>query len=198
MNRVQLALRLLWRDARSGELTILLLALIIAVTSSTAITLFADRLHRTMSNQAADFLAADLVVASPRPVPEHWLKKARELNLKEAKTAEFSSVLIENDEMLLAGVKAVSDAYPLRGYLKTIDDDYDTETVRRRGPRPGHAWVEKRVLSAMKLAVGDELTVGEKRLVVEGVVTYEPDKRGDLYSLSPRVMINDADLEATA
>ncbi len=197
MNRLQLAARLLWRDARSGELTVLLAALIIAVTSATAITLFADRLQRTMTTQAAEFLAADLVVTSPQPIPDHWLKKARELKLKAAQTAEFSSVLIENDEMLLAGVKAVSDAYPLRGYLKTVSEDYATETKRSHGPKAGRAWVEKRVLSALKLAIGDRLTVGEQTLTIERVVTYEPDKRGDLYSLSPRVMISQADLEAT-
>ncbi|WP_305909820.1 FtsX-like permease family protein [Methylomarinum sp. Ch1-1] len=197
MSRFNLALRLLWRDARSGELTILLLALIIAVTSATAISLFADRLHRTMSNQAAEFLAADLVITSPAPIPQHWLKKARELHLQTAKTAEFSSVLIENDEMLLAGVKAVSAHYPLRGYLKTMTDDYKQETLRHSGPEIGKAWVEKRVLSALKLTLGDTLTVGEQPLTISQLITYEPDKRGDLYSLSPRVMINGADLAAT-
>ncbi|MCK5905701.1 MAG: FtsX-like permease family protein, partial [Gammaproteobacteria bacterium] len=34
-------------------------------------------------------------------------------------------------------------------------------------------------------------------LKISQIITYEPDKRGDLYSLSPRVMINDADLKAT-
>ena len=56
MNGFRLALRLLWRDGRSGELTILLCALVIAVSCSTAITLFADRLQRTMTLQAAEFL----------------------------------------------------------------------------------------------------------------------------------------------
>lgn len=197
MKHFRLALRLLWRDARSGELTILLAALVIAVTGSTAISLFADRLHRTMSIQAADFMAADLVISSSRPLPDQWLKKARALNLKQAKTAEFSSVLIENDEILLAGIKAVSAAYPLRGYLKTMADNYTSERIRHSGPEPGHAWVEKRVLSALQLSIGDTLRVGEKALQVDQVITYEPDKRGDLYSLSPRVMINDADLSAT-
>lgn len=197
MNHFRLALRLLWRDARSGELTILLVALVIAVTGSSAISLFADRLHRTMSTQAADFMAADLVISSSQPLPEQWLKKARALDLKQAKTAEFSSVLIENDEILLAGIKAVSAAYPLRGYLKTITDNYATERMRHSGPEPGHVWVEKRVLSALKLNVGETLRVGEKALRVDQVITYEPDKRGDLYSLSPRVMMNDADLSAT-
>ena len=45
--------------------------------------------------------------------------------------------------------------------------------------------------------MGDPLIVGEKSLVISQLLTYEPDKRGDLYSLSPRVMINDIDLEAT-
>ena len=100
MSRLNLALRLLWRDSRSGELTILMLALIIAVTSSTAIALFSDRLQRTMIVQAAEFLAADLVIASPDPMPSEWLDKAIQLNLAQARTVEFSSVLIEHDELL--------------------------------------------------------------------------------------------------
>ena len=156
MSRFNLALRLLWRDSRSGELTILILALIIAVTSSTAIALFSDRLQRTMTNQTAEFLAADLVIASPDPVPAEWLTKAMQLNLTQARTAEFSSVLIEHDELLLAGVKAVSAAYPLRGFLKTTTADYSAETISHNGPEQGTTWLEKRILSALKLKLGDQ------------------------------------------
>ena len=197
MNRLALAARLLLRDGRSGELTLLVIALIIAVSSSTAISLFADRLHRTMSTQAAEFLAADLVITSPELIPTIWIGKATSLNLKHARTAEFSTVLIENDEFLLAGTKAVSNFYPLRGILKTITTDYSQESIRHKGPKQGKAWVDKRVLSALKLKLGGNLQVGEKTLKVTHVISYEPDKRGDLYSLSPRVMINDADLQAT-
>ncbi|MEE7625361.1 FtsX-like permease family protein [Methylobacter sp. Wu8] len=196
MTRFNLALRLLWRDSRSGELTILGLALIIAVTSSTAVSLFADRLQRTMTTQAAEFLAADLVIASPSTIPAEWLSKAAQLNLAQAQTLEFSSVLIEHDELLLSGIKAVSSAYPLRGFLKTIGEG-PVESVEHTGPKPGTAWVEKRVLSALKLNLGDMLTVGELKLIVSNIITYEPDKRGDLYSFSPRVMINADDLQAT-
>lgn len=197
MSRFSLALRLLFRDGRSGELSILVLALIIAVTSSTAISLFADRLHRTMSTQAAEFLAADLVITSPELIPQHWLKKANDFTLKQARTAEFSTVLIENDELLLAGVKAVSRHYPLRGQLKATRSDYSQEMLKQQGPAQGEVWVDKRVLSALKLSMGDSLLVGEKSLMITHIITYEPDKRGDLYSLSPRVMMNDADLEQT-
>lgn len=197
MNRFNLALRMLFRDSRSGELTILIAALIVAVTSSTAITLFADRLHRTMTLQAADFLAADLVVASPERISEAWFAKARELGLQRSETVEFSSVLVENDELLLAGIKAVGAAYPLRGSLKIAAADLNDERTVASGPKPGTAWVEKRILSALHVSLGDTLTVGEKALTIDSIVTYEPDKRGDFYSLSPRVMMHADDLPAT-
>ncbi len=197
MKPLGLAVRLLWRDSRAGELTILFLALLIAVTSSTAIALFSDRLERTMTDQTAEFLAADMVITSHATIPESWLEKATQLNLAQAQTAEFSSILIEHDELLLAGIKAASANYPLRGFLKTTTSDYLAETIEHQGPEPGFAWVEKRILSALKLNLGDPITVGEKKLVVSKIITYEPDKQGDIYSLSPRVMINKQDLQAT-
>ena len=137
MSRFNLALRLLWRDSRSGELTVMILALIIAVTSSTAIALFSDRLQRTMTNQTAEFLAADLVITSPAPIPVERLNQATQLDLAQARTVEFSSVLIEHDELLLVSIKAVSAAYPLRGFLKTTTADYSAETITQKGPEQG-------------------------------------------------------------
>lgn len=197
MNRLNLAFRLLSRDRRSGELTLLTVALIIAVASSTTVSLFADRLHRTMTMQAAEFLAADLVITGTEKMPAAWTAKASELGLKQAQIAEFSSVLIENDELLLAEIKAVSALYPLRGYLKITRSDYSAETTVHKGPEAGEAWVEKRILSALKLKFGDSLTVGKKKLMIGHIITYEPDQQGDFYSFSPRVMINADDLSAT-
>ncbi|MGR8933716.1 MAG: ABC transporter permease [Gammaproteobacteria bacterium] len=197
MKTLTLAGRLLWRDARSGELTVLVAALLIAVTAATAVGVFTDRLKYTMSAQAADFLAADLVVASPAAMPDEWRAKAVRLRLRQAYTVEFSSVLMERGELLLAGVKAVSAAYPLRAHLNVSSSDYTVENTVQHGPPVGEAWVEMRVLTALQLRLGEFLTVGEKALRVTQVLTYEPDKHGDLFSFSPRVMINAADLEAT-
>jgi putative ABC transport system permease protein len=193
-----LALRLVRRDWRSGELSILVTALIIAVTGATAVSLLGHRLTRTMTNQAAEFLAADLVVSGHRPAPDEWRDKARELTLKTARTVEFPSVLVENEEILLTGVKAVSPGYPLRGVLRVSTADIAEATPVSNGPEPGTAWVEQRVLATLHIALGGTITVGEKKLTVTRLIIHEPDRRGDLYSLSPRVMINEADLRATA
>jgi len=197
MNSFKLALRFLKRDGLAGELTLLAFALIIAVASATTISLFADRLHRTLELQAAEFLAGDLVVTGPAMIDESWVALADSLGLKRSQTTEFSSVLLENGQMLLASIKAVSPAYPLRGFLKTQDGNAGDEMTIRQGPEPGSAWVAKRILSALDLSVGDSLAVGEKPLKITRILTYEPDKRGDFYSFSPRVIINQADLQAT-
>ncbi|MCQ8181437.1 ABC transporter permease [Methylomonas sp. SURF-1] len=197
MTRFRLSLKLLWRDARSGELTLLALALLIAVGGTTSISLFADRLQRTMNLQAAEFLAGDLVLAGPAPVDPQWLAKADEYALSGSQTVEFPSMLLENGEMQLASIKAVSETYPLRGRLKTRDAELQDEVVSSRGPAAGEAWIDKRLLPALKLKLNDTLTVGEKVLKVTRVISYEPDKRGDFYSFSPRVMMHLDDLAAT-
>jgi putative ABC transport system permease protein len=192
-----LALKLVRRDWKSGELNILGAALIIAVAATTAVSLFGHRLTRTMETQAAEFLAADLVVSSHEAYAEEWFRKSQEMGLTHARTVEFPSVLVENNELLLTGAKAVSDAYPLRGTVKTTVGDLAAETAALEAPQPGTAWVDSRVLNSLKLDLNDSITLGEKTLMVARIITHEPDRRGDMYSLSPRVMFNLADLDAT-
>lgn len=196
MNELALAWKFLMRDYRAGELRILCIALIVAVTGTTTVTLFADRLQQTMTRQAAEFLAADLVINGSTPTVESWRQQAEALGLQQANAVEFSSVLLENGQMLLASVKAVDPAYPLRGHLKIRPSLDASDSVVKQGPPPDSVWVEARILSALQLKVGDRLTVGEKALTISQLLSYEPDKRGDLYSLSPRVMMNSADLAA--
>ncbi|MDA3137096.1 hypothetical protein HG619_23445 [Pseudomonas syringae] len=96
----------------------------------------------------------------------------------------------------LSSIKAVDDAYPLRGELKSAADLYQPEQAGS-GPQPGEAWVEARLLPAVDLKVGDDLDVGSKTLKLTRILTYEPDRAGNFYSLTPRVMINLQDLAAT-
>jgi putative ABC transport system permease protein len=63
-----------------------------------------------------------------------------------------------------------------------------------KAPLEGEVWVEKRILPALKLNLGDELHIGEKALKISKILTYEPDRQGDFYSMSARVMMNERDL----
>ncbi len=191
------AVRSLFRDWKSGELTILALALMIAVAGSTTTNLFADRLNRTMEIQAAAFLGADLAVTNHASLPEQWMVRASKLGLASARTADFASVVMHGEALLLCGVKAVSEDYPLRGNLKTSTGLPGDEIQTKDIPSPGEAWVDRRVLSTLGLDLGDSIEVGERRLLIGRILSYEPDRKGNFSSLSPRVMINEIDVEST-
>lgn len=61
--------RSLWRDARAGELRLLLLAVALAVAALTAVGFFADRLQAGLQRDARALLGGDAVVASDKPPP---------------------------------------------------------------------------------------------------------------------------------
>lgn len=188
-----LALRQLWRDARSGELRVLFFAVLVAVTASTAIGYFGARLNGAMLLRATEFLGADLVLQGTTPARPEQLQAAPP---EHARVVEFTSVIATDNGIQLSSIKAVDSAYPLRGQLKSAAEPYGAETPGGR-PAPGEAWVEPRLLAALNLKIGDSIDVGMKTLRLSRVLTYEPDRAGNFYSLTPRVMINLDDLAAT-
>lgn len=191
-----LATRQLLRDARAGELRVLFFALLVAVAASTAIGYFGARLNGAMLLRATEFLGADLVVEGSSPAKPEQIQAGEALKLKHAQIVVFSTVIATDAGIQLSSIKAVDSVYPLRGELKSAADLYQPEDVSR-GPKPGEAWAEARLLPAVDLKVGDNIDVGSKTLKLTRVLTYEPDRAGNFYSLTPRVMINMADLQAT-
>jgi len=189
--------RMLLRDWRGGELSILSVALVIAVTSVTAVGFFTDRVERGLKQQAAELIAADLVITSSRPLPEAYQTQAAQGGLKIAHTTQFRSVVLASGAPQLVEVKAVTAGYPLRGKVRIADAAYADDTQAVAIPAVGKAWVEPRLLQLLNIGVGDQLQLGSRSLQVTKVLTYEPDRGGDLYSVAPRLMINQQDLAAS-
>jgi putative ABC transport system permease protein len=191
-----LAVRQLLRDARAGELRVLFFALLVAVAASTAIGYFGARLNGAMMMRATEFLGADLLLEGSSPARPEQIRSGTELGLEHALVVEFSSVVATDNGIQLSSVKAADDLYPLRGELKSAPSPFAPEETGGR-PNPGEAWVEARLLTALDLKIGDSIDVGNTTLRLVRVLTYEPDRAGNFYSLTPRVMINLKDLEAT-
>ncbi len=191
-----LAIRQLLRDARAGELRVLFFALLVAVAASTAIGYFGGRLNGAMMLRATEFLGADLLLEGSSPARPEQIRSGTELGLEHAQVVEFSSVIATDNGIQLSSIKAADDAYPLRGELKSAPAPLAPE-VAGGGPRPGEAWVEARLLTALDLKIGDSIDVGMRTLKLARILTYEPDRAGNFYSLTPRVLINLSDLAAT-
>ena len=76
MNTLRLALRMLARDWRAGELTVLAAALVLAVASVGTVAFFADRVKTALTRQANLLLGADLMISGDRPLPATFADEA--------------------------------------------------------------------------------------------------------------------------
>ena len=173
------------------------LALIIAVASLTTVGFFTDRVNQVTEIQATELLAADLVVSSAEPFREEFVKQARDLGLKTALTVSFRSVVVVDDRLELAEVKAVQPSYPLRGRLLVSEQLFSAEVDSPTIPEPGAVWPDPRLFQILDFGVGDKVNLGASSLHVAKVLTYEPDRGGDMFNIAPRLLMNLEDLEAT-
>jgi putative ABC transport system permease protein len=189
--------RMLWRDWRGGELRMLAAALLIAVTSVSAVSFFTDRVERGMQQQAAELIAADLVVSSARPVTASIAQQALQRGLRTAGTMQFRSVALAGERPQLVEVKAVTPAYPRRGVLRVAPAPFAVDSATSDIPARHDVWVEPRLLQLLDLKVGDRLQLGASTFTITQVLTYEPDRGGDMFSVAPRVLINQQDVPAT-
>ena len=189
--------RMLWRDWRGGELSILAAGLVIAVTSITAVGFFTDRIERGLKLQSAELIGADLVITSARPDVADYLEDTRAHGFQAATTQQFRSVVLANERPQLVEVKAVSAGYPLRGVLRISDSAFGADEATTAIPAAGDVWVEARLLQLLDLQVGDEISLGATTFTLRKLLRYEPDRAGDMFSVAPRVMMNRTDLDAT-
>lgn len=195
---MKLILRMLIRDWRGGELGVLLGALVLAVTVISGISGFASALQGALRQESHSFLAADVAVRDARPLPESWLHEARERGLATAETLTFSSMVWgAAGDMALASVKAVSEAYPLRGALRLSAAAYGALREHRGAPAPGTVWLEPRLFALLDVQVGDAVGIGETELRVAAALRGEPDRAGSFLGIGPRVMLNVADIRRT-
>ncbi len=194
---VGFAARLLRRDWRAGELRVLVAALVIAVASVTTVSFFADRVRDVLVERANHLLGADLVLASSRPIPDAFADKARGSGLEAIRLWSFPSMATAGDRSLLTDVRAIEPGYPLRGEVRVGDAAGDPGRPRRDAPATGSVWVDERFLARLDVRPGDRIGLGERELVIAGVIVKEPESAVGFANLGPRLMLNAADLPGT-
>lgn len=196
-----LALKLLIRNWRSGELKLLGISLILAVAVLSAIAIFTDRLDATLLVQSNSVLGADSVIAGNQPHNIEWENDAKSADIKYTQANEFRSVVYAGDEMLLAAIKAVDEGYPLRGQFELSEIPFTLNVneihVAQGVPATGEAWVDSRLFSALKLKLGDKISVGDYELKVVQILIREPDGINPVSAFGARLVMNIKDLPQT-
>ena len=194
--------RTLWRDLRSGELRLLMVAVTLAVAALTAVGFFSDRLQAGLQRDARQLLGGDAVVVSDNPPAAPWVEQADRLKLRHVLTLTFPTMGRADDAQggatRLVALKAVGDGYPLRGQLRLARDAADREGQPTSGiPERGTVWVDAALLEALALKSGDALLLGDARFRIAELIALEPDRGTGFMTFAPRVMLNAADLSAT-
>jgi putative ABC transport system permease protein len=197
MKILRFACRDLWRDLKSGELAVLLLALSVAVLSLTAVGFFTSRISQGVRAQAAEVLAADLRLEAPNPLPAKYLAKAREDGLSSAELIEFPTAIFNGNVSQLVALNAVTPGYPLRGRVRIADAPFGVARPTDRVPNVGEVWIDARIMAQLKVSLGDMLRIGARSFKVTQVLDYRPDEGTGFVNLAPAALLNYADIGAT-
>jgi putative ABC transport system permease protein len=193
----RLALRMLARDWRAGELTVLGIALMLAVAALTSVGFLTDRVEQALKIESHQLLGGDLLLTADHPWADKFRQEAAARGLRQAESATFPSMVSLGSAALLAEIKAVSPGYPLRGVLRTAPLLNAADAENPRVPQAGEAWPDERLATTLSLAAGTSLALGRIAVVSGPVLTLEPDRGMNVFALAPRLMINLADLPAT-
>ncbi|HKY01954.1 MAG TPA: FtsX-like permease family protein [Burkholderiales bacterium] len=192
-----LAFRMLLRDWRAGELRVLALALVIAVSSVTSVGFFADRVRQALSEEAQQLIGGDVVLSADHALPPQYERNATERGLEHARAVNFISMARTKKLTQLVGVKGVNPGYPLRGELRIAAAPGGEERIARGIPPQGSVWVDERLLPLLNVKVGSEIELGDMRFRIDALLRAEPDRGASFFNIAPRVLINETDVEAT-
>jgi putative ABC transport system permease protein len=190
-------LRMALREWRKGELKLLLISLIIAVTSLVTIGMFIERIGFAMDRQSAEFLGADIALSSNRPIDKQWYDLAKENQLNISEEIYFSSVAFANEQLKLSAIRVADTSFPLRGKLVIGHSQIEPGKAQRGVPNSGEVWIAHELLQSLKLKLGQTLQLGFSTFTVTGIIQDEPGKGQEVFGIQPRLMMNRVDLDAT-
>ncbi len=202
MNTFRLAMRMLQRDWRAGELRVLIAALVLAVASVGSVGFFTDRVKGALTRQANLLLGGDLMLSGDRPLPDDYANEARSRGLAVVPVIKFNSMVqaageVPSSTAVLSDVKAVGKGYPLRGAIILADPGAPEGKAARDIPGPGVAWIDSRLAARLDLSVGSTIAVGERTLEVAAIVQQDPEVAGGLLALGPKLVMNLDDVAST-
>jgi putative ABC transport system permease protein len=184
-----LSARLLARDWRSGEVLVLVAALVVAVAAMSAVTFFTDRVRAAVSQQAGEALAADLRIDSSSDLPAQVRLAAERHGLETANVVSLRSVVVAGQTTSLADVRGVTAEYPLRGEVRVAERLGGAPQPAGGAPQRGEAWAEPSLLARLGVAVGDEIEVGTLKLRVTRTLEFRPDEGWRFTEIAPTVLM---------
>ncbi|QRQ11428.1 ABC transporter permease [Acinetobacter pittii] len=180
---------LLLQSFRTGGLYLLIIALSLAISATTALKFSNDQVKNAVSLQASQMLGADLVLSNNEPIEQQWKKKAEQLGLKQTNVTIFSSMAHTQDQFVMVNVKAIEPLFPLRGQLEIEPS--------AKAIQSGEVWLSQRAADLLKVKLGDTVSIADGTFRFSGVIVRDSNQELGFSGFSPTVIIHQADIAKT-
>ncbi|WP_404230697.1 ABC transporter permease [Acinetobacter venetianus] len=180
---------LLLQSFRTGGLYLLIIALSLAISATTALKFSNTQVQNAVTLQAAEMLGADLVLSDNQPIQENWHEQAKKLNLKQASVTLFGSMAHTQDQFVMVNVKAIDGAFPLRGQLEIAP--------KAQQIKQGEVWLSPRAMDLLGVKLEDNVAIADGEFKVSGLIEHDSNQELGFSGFSPTVIIHQADIAKT-
>ncbi|MEI2556970.1 ABC transporter permease [Acinetobacter pittii] len=180
---------LLLQSFRTGGLYLLIIALSLAISATTALKFSNDQVKNAVSLQASQMLGADLVLSNNEPIEQSWKKRAEQLGLKQTNVTIFSSMAHTQDQFVMVNVKAIEPEFPLRGQLEI--------SPKTQAIQSGEVWLSQRAADLLKVKLGDTVSIADGTFRFSGVIVRDSNQELGFSGFSPTVIIHQVDIAKT-
>ena len=170
---------------------------LLTLTLSLATYLTLDSVQQSVDSYINDnqraLVGGDLILNSKQDWPSEVLSQVETIpNTQTVYDYQFSAMLVNDEQTLLASVKAVSPSYPLYGTAELASGQplWDQLTS-------DNVIVAPEVLSSLQADVGDRITIGDAQFTISDVLTKEPDRPLTTFGFGGRVLMKQDALPST-
>ncbi len=191
----RLARRLLSRALLKPANRHLCLSIMICTCIASGLSLFFERVQRSLDDDIANYLGAPLVLRGDRAIQlDNALLSARQVRW--ARTTAVNTGAIANDSYQTVRLKGVSTAYPVQGELR-VRTDSGERLAAASALGDQQAWVDARVLDDLNINLGDSVQIGRAQFTVVATLAHEPDRLTQLQHALPTFMVSQKGLRST-
>lgn len=180
---------LLTQSFKTTGIYLLIIALTLAISATTALKFSNEQIQNAVALQAAEMLAGDLLLSNNEPIEDTWREKADQLGLQQSEVTVFGSMAHTNDEFVMVNVKAIDTAFPLRGELSVKPEAKQLKS--------GEIWLSQRAMDLLKVKVGDQVNIADASFKITAVIDYDSNQELGFSGFSPTVIISQADVART-
>ncbi|QXR06721.1 FtsX-like permease family protein [Acinetobacter lwoffii] len=180
---------LLTQSFKTTGIYLLIIALTLAISATTALKFSNEQIQNAVALQAAEMLAGDLVLSDNEPLPEQWRDQAKQLDLKQSDVTFFSSMAYTDAQFVMVNVKAIDQAFPLRGELRV--------QPAKKSIQSGEIWLSPRAMDLLKVKLGDQLNIADAAFKVTAKIEQDSNQELGFSGFSPTVIISQADVART-